>query len=354
MSRVFAAGLNYKSAPVALREKHAVAPTDQISAARHLRKQMGLSEVVLLWTCNRVEIYGVSEYPRRNLAGMIECLSGRRVDIGSGVYCHEGMDAVRHLFSVVSGLDSMVLGETEITNQVKSAYEKSREAGLTGRKLNRLFQKAFETAKEIRTTTSIGKGAASVGSVAVQHAQKIFGPSMAEKKILVIGAGAMAEKCLRHLVKRGSAGITVVNRSYDKAEELAKTYGGTAVSFGMCVPAMADMDVVITSTGCPHVILEQRDIETVMAGRAGRPLIIVDIAVPRDVDPRARSVSGVHLYDIDDLQATVRESISLREKDLALCWTLIGARAAELEPRLNAEACPPAAAAPAPLSGGIS
>jgi glutamyl-tRNA reductase len=233
-------------------------------------------------------------------------------------------------------MDSMVLGETEITSQVKQAYEQARAAGLTGRNLNRLFQKAFETAKEIRSTTAIGKGAASVGSIAVQHARKIFGPGLGEKKIMVIGAGNMAEKCLRHLVKHGSAGITVVNRSMDKAEELAKTYGGAAVPFGRCLAAMAEVDIVITSTGCPHVILERRDIETAMAGRPGRPLVIIDIAVPRDVDPHARSIPGVHLYDIDDLQGIVKERISHREQDLALCRSIIDARTAELLSRINA------------------
>ena len=152
---------------------------------------------------------------------------------------------------------------------------------------------------------------------------------------MVIGAGDMAVKCLKHLVKKGAASIVVVNRSFDKAEALAAEVGGSAVSFGRCLEAMADVDMVITSTGCPHIILERGDIETVMAARAERPLVIMDIAVPRDVAPEARTIPGVHLHDIGDLEETVRENIKYREQDLDLCRSIIETKAAELEPRLS-------------------
>jgi glutamyl-tRNA reductase len=207
---------------------------------------------------------------------------------------------------------------------------------MTGKRTNQLFQKALHTAKHIRTKTAIGSGAASVGSVAVQHAQRIFHSELSACKVMVIGAGAMAEKCLRHLVKQGVSQVVVVNRSFDKAEALAGSYGGTAVSFGRCLDAMTDIDIVITSTGCPHILLERGDVETVMAERGDRPLFIVDIAVPRDVDPEARNIPGVHLSDIGHLDETVQENIRYREQDLDQCRAIIRAKAASLKPREHA------------------
>lgn len=336
MQRIYMAGLSYRTAPVAIREQFAVAPSAQAGAAERVRRRFGFTEAVLLWTCNRVEVYAVGGAVRPEPKELFSCLADRSLDAGSGFYSREGREAVRHLFRVTGGMDSMVLGETEITGQVKNAYEKARAEGHTGPRLNRLFQKALETAKDIRTRTAIGKGAASVGSVAVRHAQRTFGASLAGRKVMVIGAGDMAAKCLRHFAKKGAASIAVVNRSVDKAEQLAAQFGGTAVSFGRCLEAMADIDIVLTSTGCPHVILERSDIETVMAGRAGRPLVIMDIAVPRDVAADVRNIPGVHLFDIGDMEETVRESIRYREQDLDLCEAILDAKVDEFEDRLVA------------------
>ena len=338
MNRIFAAGLNYRTASVAVREQFVVPASEQVAVASHLIKEGWVSEVVLLWTCNRVEIYGVAVADMPDPRTLMQVLARGPLRACTEIYFHQGADAVRHLFAVASGMDSMVLGETEITGQVKSAYERSRMAGLTGKRLNRLFQKALETAKQVRSTTAIGQGAASVGSVAVLHAQNALGSALAGRKVMVIGAGDMADKCLRHLVKRGVGSVTVVNRSVEKAEALAASFGGTAVSFGQCIAAMADMDIVITSTGSPHIILEKRDIESAMAARQDRPLVIIDIAVPRDVAPEARDIPGVHLHDIGDLEVTVRDNIEHRQQDLALCWTILGAKAAELEALLSAPA----------------
>ncbi len=341
MNDIFAAGLNYKTAPLAIREQFAVPSCGQQRAALRLRSLCGLDEVVLLWTCNRVEIYGVRRAGRPDVEEMMMCLVNAPPPPGASLYLHEGAAAARHLFSVASGMDSMVLGETEITGQVKNAYEKARQDGLTGGALNRLFQKALETAKEVRTRTAIGKGAASVGSVAVQHAQKVFGAALTGREVMVIGAGDMAEKCLRHLMKKGVESVTVVNRSLDRAGALAAKFGGRAISFAQCVEAISRVDIVITSTGSPHIILEKSDIELAMRGREERPLVIVDIAVPRDVAPEAREVRGAHLHDIGDLEGTVRESIRYREQDLALCWKIIGEKVEELEERfaVAASAC---------------
>jgi glutamyl-tRNA reductase len=334
--QLFVVGLSYKTASLPIREQFAVPPSEQDQVAVRLRSEMRLAEVVLLWTCNRVEIYGVTSGAMPDAERLLQCLVGKAIPLGSAVYMRQGAAAVRHLFAVAGGMDSMVLGETEITGQIRNAYDKARKAGLTGRVLNRTFQKALETAKELRTTTMIGRGAASVGSVAVQHAQKVFGAGLDGRSVMVIGAGDMAEKCLKHLVKRGVAGIRVVNRSIDKAELLAATFGGEAVPFGRCLDAMKDVDIVITSTGSPHIILEHADIASVMAARPGRPLVIIDIAVPRDVAPEARAIPGVHLHDIGNLEETVRENVRFRQQDLDLCWSLIDAHVADLLERLAA------------------
>ena len=336
MDSIFAVGLSYKTAPLAIREQFAVSAHDQDAVVSRLRKNACLSEVVILWTCNRVEIYGVLEGCSPDPVSLMQCVVDKPFSVGSEVYCWQGAEAVRHLLGVASGMDSMVLGETEITGQVKNAYEKARLGGHTGRRLNRLFQKALETAKEVRTGTAIGKGAASVGSVAVQHAQKVFGSTLTGRKVMVIGAGDMAEKCLKHLVKRGADSLCVVNRSMDKAVALAAAFGGQGVPFGRCLEAMVDIDIVITSTGCPHIILEKRDIETVMVARPDRPLVIVDIAVPRDVAAEVREVPGVHLHDMGDLEGTVRENIRYREQDLALCRSIIDDMVEEFGERMIA------------------
>lgn len=328
MHEIVVVGMNYKTASVADRERFgARISSPDLMDALYARRDL-CAEAVILKTCNRVEVYGI---PAEGVSvdAMKQAITGG--SFHPELYTHEGHDAIHHLLRVVSGMDSMVLGETEITGQIKNAYETARQAGATNRRFNKLFQKALETAKEIRTHTAIGKGAASVGSVAVQHAQKIFGASLTGRKVMIIGAGNMAEKCLRHLVKRGVGGITVVNRSTDKAEQLAASFGGIAIPFGQCLEAMTAIDIVIASTGSPHIILERGDIARVMEARGQRPLVFIDIAVPRDISPDARTLPGVHLHDIGDLEETVGENIRYREQDLTLCRTIIDRRVRELE-----------------------
>lgn len=330
MQRVFVIGMNYNTAPVASREYFAARLTSLEKQDSYIFPREQIYETVILRTCNRVEVYGVG-LPSADIASLID---DWQLDAHHAkcLYLHQGHDAIVHLLSVTSGMNSMVLGETEINGQVKAAYEQARVAGHTGKTLNRLFQKAFETAKEIRTETAIGKGAASVGSVAVQHAQKLFGSTLHGRTVVVIGAGNMAEKCLKHLIKKGVGSITVVNRSLENAQQLAATYNGVAIPFSQCLDAMAGADIVITSTSSPHIILEKGDIEIVMAGRNQRPLAIIDIAVPRDVSPEAGEIPGVHLHNIGDLEVTVRENIRYREQDLTLCRNIIRERAEDLLP----------------------
>jgi len=335
MKTIFVAGLSYKTAPVEIREQIAISPAKLHCYGCRLRTGAGLSEVVIVSTCNRVEIYGVMDRPVSSAAAVFQWINPAGIDLTPYLYRHVGADAVRHLFSVTSGMDSMVLGETEITGQVKLAYQAATEAKLTGGILNRAFQKALQTAKEIRTQTQIGRGATSVGSAAVELAGKIFGSDLAGKTIMIIGAGKMGEACIRHLAKKGHARVLVTNRSLERAESLAAEIGGRAVPMEDCFTAMNEADVVVSSTGCPGTVLHRSQIESVMKARRNRRLILIDIAVPRDIEPEVQSVNGVYLYDIDDLEALVAENVRHRERELEQCRVILERRATELVEKLE-------------------
>ena len=332
---LFVAGLSYKTAPVELREKLAITPSKLGCYGCRLKICGDLGEVVLLSTCNRVEIYGTAPRMTGRIDSLFRLLTQSDRDFRPHVYVREDAAALRHLFSVISGLDSMVLGETEITGQVKHAYETAHAARLTGGVLNRVFQKAMQTAKEIRSNTSIGRGATSVGSVAVELAEKIFRGALAEKTVIIIGAGKMGEACVRHLAKKGAKSILVSNRSYDRAVALAGEFNGKAVRFDDCLGAMAEADIVVSSTGCPQTILHRPDIEKLMQARRNRPLFLIDIAVPRDIEPDVQSLDNVYLYNIDHLEGIVAENVKLREKDLVCCREIIDRRAEALLSKLN-------------------
>lgn len=331
----FVAGLNYKTAPVELREQLWVNSSQLACRVCRLKVLKDLDEVVLLSTCNRVEIYGTTPRVTRRIESLLGLLEVGSHDFRSHVYVHEDLDAARHLFRVTAGIDSMVLGETEITGQVKNAYKIAHDARLTGSVLNRAFQKAFQAAKEIRTRTGIGRGATSVGSVAVELAEKIFQHDLSRQSVIIIGAGHMGEACVRHLAKKGVRCILVSNRSYDRAIELAREFSARAVRFEECLGAIADADIVIASTGCPKTLLYRSDLEKLMAARRNRPLILIDISVPRNIDAAVQRLDNVYLYNIDDLEAIVRENVATREQELALCHEIIQARAVALMEKLN-------------------
>src|SRR5882757_9179496 len=216
-----------------------------------------LDEIVLLSTCNRVEIYGTIRQPTGHIKSLLQLLCAEPGDLDPHIYLHEGIAAVRHLLRVAAGLDSMVLGETEITGQIKNAYEIARNAGLTGRVLNRLFQRAFQVTKEIRTRTGIGRGTVSIKSTAVELIGKT---DLSQQSIMVLGAGEMAENCIRLLVKKGAQSIFILNRSFDRALDLATRCGGEAVCFGYCLFEMCDVDVVIAATSSAETLLSCEDI----------------------------------------------------------------------------------------------
>jgi glutamyl-tRNA reductase len=334
MKTIFVAGLSYKTAPVEVRERIAVAPSKLRCYGCRLQIGAGLSEVVIVSTCNRVEIYGVTEHFVPDATAIFQWINPAGVDLQPHLYLHEGADAVRHLFSVAGGLDSMVLGETEITGQLKHAYQVACDAKLTGGVLNRVFQKALQTAKEIRTRTLVGRGATSVGSAAVELAEKIFGDELGGQTIMIIGAGKMGEACIRHLAKKGNRTVLVSNRSIERAELLAAEFGGKAIRMDDCFTAMADADIVVSSTGCPGTVLHRAQIEAVMKSRRHRRLVLIDIAVPRDIEPEVHSVDGVYLYNIDDLEALVRENVKQRESELENCRTILDRRTEEVMAKL--------------------
>src|SRR5262245_63934049 len=323
--KIFVAGLSYKTAPVELREQLAVHPSQVRCAGCRLKLAGDLSEVVVVSTCNRVEVYGVTPKVNGNVHRIFQHLSAGGTDFSPYLYVKEGPEAVRHLYSVASGLDSMVLGETEISGQVKLAYQTAQTAKLTGRVLNRVFQTALQTAKEVRTKTGIGRGATSVGSVAVELAEKIF-RDLSDKTVMILGAGKMGEACVRHLSKKGARSVFVSNRSFERAQTLAAEVGGRAIRFADCLTAMVSADIVVSSTGCPHTILGREEISRVMAARGNRPLVLIDIAVPRDIAADVQRLNNVYLYNVDDLEVIVRENVRSRTLELARCEAIIAER----------------------------
>ena len=347
--KLFVAGLSYKTASVDIREKVAVAPGRVRCSGCRLKIAGGLREVVLVSTCNRVEIYAVTDAPWPNGAELFRLLARDGADVSNWTYTKEGGDAVKHLLSVASGLDSMVLGETEITGQIKQAYLAAQESKLTGKVLNRLFQTAFQVAKEIRTQTSIGRGATSVGSVAVELAERIFDQDFSNRTVMIVGAGKMGEACVRHLAKKGAKDVVVVNRSLAKAEVLAQEIGGRPAPFTELFNVMAQADIVVSSTGARRVILDRQSLSPVLAARGGRPVFLIDIAVPRDIADDVQELDNVYLYNIDHLQSIVAENVKSRAHELAHCQEIIAVNAGELLARFEAtnRRAAPAAAQPA-------
>jgi glutamyl-tRNA reductase len=345
--KIFVAGLSYKTAPVEVREQLAVRPSALPCTGCRLKLNAGLDEVVLLSTCNRVEVYGTTPWVAGKLHRIFQQLTLADIDLTSYLYVKEGAAAVEHLLAVTGGLDSMVIGETEITGQVKNAYQAAQAAGLTGRVMNRLFQTALQIGKEIRTRTAIGRGATSVGSVAVELAEKVFSGDLSDKTVMILGAGKMGEACVRHLAKRGTRAVLVANRSLERAAALAAEFGGRALSFDGRMEALLEADILVSSTGSPTTVLHKGEIAQILPARQNRPLILIDIAVPRDIAEDVQELDGVYLYNIDHLETIVRENSKLREQELAKCHAIIAARTAALmkrfAPRSEAPAGAPAA-----------
>ncbi len=326
-------GLSHHSAPVTVRERFAFAEA-RIPATLQLLRDSGLaSEAVILSTCNRVELYAVS--PLKSAEAfpalrefLVKC-HDYRDPLTDELYMLDEPRSMEHLFKVASGLDSMVLGETEILGQLKKAYDLALQHKHSGGRLNKAFQKAFNVAKQIRTETNIQRGSVSVGSVAVELAEKIF-TTLHDHQVMVIGAGDTSEKTARSLLSRGAKSIMVSNRSHERAVELANTLGGRAIAFDDWAKEFAKIDIVISSTSAPHYILDRAKLEPLMKLRKNRPLLLIDIAVPRDIEPEVNFLDNVYLYNIDDLQAIAGDYMKQRQEEIARCEQIIREKAKAL------------------------
>ncbi|MGL1930646.1 MAG: glutamyl-tRNA reductase [Desulfotalea sp.] len=309
-------GVNHKTAPVAVREKIALADNYE-SALTRLRDDVNCEEHYLLSTCNRVEVIVCHDGNCRVEDEIIKFLFAGRLDaedISKYLYVYKGIDAVQHLFTVAASLDSMVVGEAQILGQLKDAYRHASSAGCTGLLLNRLLHKSFSVAKRVRTETGIGASAVSISYAAVQLARKIFG-NLENKKVMLVGAGEMAELAAEHLVGQGVSSVVVANRTLTRAVDLAEKFNGSAISMDDIGLQLAEVDIIISSTGAQHIVINKNDVQGVMRSRRNSPLFFIDIAVPRDLDPEINDLENVYLYDIDDLSSVVEVNKTARDQE---------------------------------------
>jgi glutamyl-tRNA reductase len=314
------AGLSHHTAPIDARERCAVDPQDVGGVLDAFRTASGAREAVLLSTCNRTEFY-VVESDAETADAVWAMLSARLGDDATPLgYVRRDREAVRHLMRVTAGLDAMVLGEAQIQGQVRDAWELSRAR--SGPVLNRLFQTSLSVAGRVRTETTIGRGSASVSSAAVQLAKKIFG-TLAGRRAMILGAGQMAELALECLIDEGVRAALVANRTFERAEALAARHGAMAVRYDDCWDNLASVDLLLCSTAAPHPVVHAQQLTPRLAARGGRPLCILDIALPRDVDPAVAELENVFLYDLDDLRAVVAASIEQRRSQLPTAEQLI-------------------------------
>ena len=326
-------GLSHQSAPIEVREQFAFTPGMVDEAMALLRAEPGLDEGVIVSTCNRVEIYGAGAQPGgviRAIDDFLHRFHELESRFEKEIYRFEEPRSVEHLFRVVSGLDSMVLGETEILGQVKKAYDQALSSKTTGKALNQLFQRAFQVAKKIRSQTVITRGSVSVASVAVELAQKIFG-NLGASQVMVLGAGDTSEKAARALLSRGVRSVLVANRTYDRAVALAAELGGRAVPFENFGGEFAGVDIVISSIAAPRLILTRQSIGALMTARQNRPLFLIDLGVPRNIEAAVNEVDNVYLYNVDDLQGIADNNMRARREDVARCDELIAANVAKFE-----------------------
>ena len=319
-------GLSHHSSPVALRERFAFAEEKIPEALQALRTSGVADEAVIVSTCNRVEIYAATSLaPAPAFAALKEFLTDFHAytdELNQELYTIAEPQSLHHLFKVAGGLDSMVIGETEIFGQLKKAYDLALQHRHTGALLNKAFQRAFNTAKHIRTETNIQRGSISIASVAVELAEKIF-TSLGEHEVLVIGAGDTSEKTARALMSRGARGVIFANRSPQRAEILAAELGGRTVPFEEWPAQFQSVDIAISSTSAPHYILDRQRLAPLMKQRRHRPLLLIDIAVPRDIDPEVNFLENVYLYNVDDLQTIADDYMKSRHDEIVRCEQII-------------------------------
>jgi glutamyl-tRNA reductase len=305
-------GINHKTAPVALREKVAFSEDRLISALRALRQENGVAEVVILSTCNRTEVYWSGSASGEELSQWLERHHGNDLDLAPSLYNHQESGAVEHAFSVASGLDSMVLGEAQILGQLKDAYRVAQETGSTGPVLNKLFQAAFSAAKRVRSETRIGANAVSLASATVSLARRVYSDLSAHSALL-IGAGEMNALTARHFMSAGVKRMVIANRTLERAQALASEINAYAVGLTDLDKELAQADIVISCTASPTPLVTKRAVEAAIRARRRRPIFMVDMAVPRDIETEVADLEDVYLFSIDDLQQLVNENMQQRE-----------------------------------------
>jgi glutamyl-tRNA reductase len=345
---LIAIGMSHRTSPVEVREKFAFEEAEIPATLEDLRKRGLVTEGVIVSTCNRMELYAVTSGPEREALDSLRAylIEKRRYEksLNGEFYLYSEPNSLEHLFKVACGMDSMLLGETEILGQLKKAYDLALQHKHTGSRLNKAFQRAFNVAKHIRTCTNIQRGSVSVASAAVELAEKIFS-RLEDHHVMVIGAGDTSEKTARALLSRGAKSLIVSNRSYERAAALANELGGRAISFDNWTSEFQSIDIVISSTAAPHYVLDVPKLEGIMKIRRNRPLLLIDIAVPRDIDPQVNFLESVYLYNIDDLQAIADNYLKQRQEELAKCEAII---------RERAQALLGAAAGPLPLQPNLA
>ena len=322
MPKIILIGANHKTAPVELREKLSFSQEQIETALEFIKQDSGIKEGLVVSTCNRLEFLYIPKAGNKEnndrvdavLAFISELKQLPVSEFKASLYIHTDDDAIRHLFCVAASLDSMVVGEPQILDQVKKAYKTAVNAGSTGVMLNRLMHKSFSVAKRVRKQTGIGDNAVSISYAAIELAHKIFA-DLATKSVMLIGAGEMAELAVEHLLAHQVKEIVVANRTFKNALELARKFNGQAVQYEERVAALADVDIIISSTGATEYVLTRDQVKGIMKKRQHKTLFFIDIAVPRDIDPRINKVSNAYVYDIDDLRNIVETNISQREQE---------------------------------------
>lgn len=338
LTQLALAGINHRTAPVELREKLAFESAD-VPAALLLLQASGAREALLLSTCNRVEVTAVREQdvpPEALLEALAATRSGLTADVlRPHLYVYEGQEAVRHLFRVAASLDSMIVGEPQILGQLKQAYAQARDHGAIGAILDAVLPRAFSVAKRIRTETEIGENAVSVSYAAVELAREIFG-SLAKKRVLIVGAGKMSEGAARHLLRAGAEEIFITNRTPQRARELSEIFRGKVLPYEAFTQHLGDMDIVITSSAAPGFVLTPEAVRRALEVRKTQPMFLIDIAVPRNIDPEVNRLEHAFLYDIDDLQRLAERNLQARKEVALQAESIVSEEVARLETRLRA------------------
>ena len=338
-------GVSHRTAPVEIREGVAVLPNSLGAALTRIYALPEVTECAMLSTCNRSETYMVTEYPRvacDGVAVVLSELSGLNLDLlRQHLFVHQDEDAVRHLFEVASGLDSMIMGEPQIAGQVKDAGAAAMEARTSRTILNRLFRSGTEASKRARTETEIGAGAVSVSFAAVELAKKILG-NLDNQTALVLGAGEMSELTARHLVENGVKSLTVASRTLARAQDLAGRVNGQAVAWQAALETLHQSDVVISATSADAYVLQKQDVAQAMQKRRNRSMFLIDIAIPRDIDPNVGTLYNVFLYDIDDLESVVGANLQKRQQEAEQVRRLLDEAVSEFSSWLNSLGVVPA------------